>query len=129
MKVISNKLRIYIIIINRIKMSNKYKTLIEEIEKGIKPLKQSLKLALREISLEKDAKSAIELTHSLAEFYIRNSNGHEKYLEAYFRARRDLDYFAERADYFSKEKENIQKFYGNSVSPYEGYIDLNFSEN
>ena len=104
-----------------------YKNLIEEIKKGRDPSNHFLKLALREIYLEKDVKSAIELTTSLSKFYIEHYRGYEGYSDAYSCVRMELDEFAEKADDLFGENGNIQKFYRNSINFCKG--DINFFKN
>ncbi|MEK6817621.1 MAG: hypothetical protein AABX80_02360 [Nanoarchaeota archaeon] len=104
-----------------------YKTLIEKIKKGRDPSNHFLKLALREIYLEKDVKSAIELTTSLSKFYIEHYRGYEGYSDAYSCVRMELDEFAEKADDLFGENGNIQKFYRKAVNYNKEGLD--FSEN
>ena len=104
-----------------------YKTLIEEINKGREPSDHSLKLALREIYLEEDAESAIKLTTSLSEYYIRHYSGYDGYFDAYFCVKDELDSFAEKADDLFGENGKIQKFYRDSINYSEG--NINFSKN
>ncbi|MBI2004384.1 hypothetical protein HYS72_02880 [Candidatus Pacearchaeota archaeon] len=100
-----------------------YKTLIEKIKKGRNPSDHSLKLALREIYLEKDADSAMELVTSLSGYYVGHYGGYEGYSDAYSCVRIELDFLAEKSDDLFGEN-GIQKFYRKSVNFCEGYIDF-----
>ncbi|MDP2673261.1 MAG: hypothetical protein Q8O84_05610 [Nanoarchaeota archaeon] len=95
-----------------------YKTSIEQMKnEDDEPSPDYLKYVLREICFEKDAVSAINLTNSMAENYIRNcpkSKRPKRHFDAYFIVRKDLSLLAEGADDLFGEK-NIQKFYLDSV--------------
>ncbi len=93
-----------------------YKNLIEEIKKTeTNPSNDSLKLALREISLKRDAKSAIKLTEYLSKYYVKHYKGYERYSDAYFYVRRELDFLAEKADDLFGGDRNTQKFYRKAI--------------
>ena len=96
--------------------------LLEEIGKGSKtiPNDEDLELALHEIYFEGDSKKLEKLVHVLTNIYFKNGK-FKTYLEAFEETITDLYNDYEQVDKFyfnEKEKENIRRFYRNSMETF-----------